>query len=128
MTTSINNIPLINDDQEFNNLLKAFSKVAVLFSAVWCAPCKKITPVFSSLMFKHPNIKMVKTDVDSSDIIVNEYDISQLPSVLLFRNGSVVKRLTGSDEAQLINAIDDFSKIETPPSIVRTYALGSVQN
>ena len=60
--------------------------VVVDFFAEWCGPCKRYAPTFSKLseqVGKH--LKFVKVDVDYHDVLVDRYNVSSLPTFMIFK-------------------------------------------
>jgi thioredoxin 1 len=82
-----------------NNNFQAFvnnnDKVLIDFYADWCGPCKMLSPVIESLSNKHKNVSFAKVNVDQESQIAQSYNISSIPTVLLFKNGKLVNRFSG---------------------------------
>jgi thioredoxin 1 len=73
------------------------SEVPVLvdFYADWCGPCKKLAPTLDRIASDTPNAKVVKVNIDDSPKIAKKYGVSSIPTVIVFKNGSLVARNTG---------------------------------
>lgn len=83
--------------QEFKETISKHKKVVVDFYAQWCGPCKRISPQIEELSKKHSDILFVKVDVDVSEDIAEEYNISSLPTFMFFLNGKeVAEQVTGA--------------------------------
>jgi thioredoxin 1 len=67
-----------------------------LFSAQWCSPCKAMKPTIEKLAEEHPEIKVVKIDVDDAPNLCKEYAVMSIPKLILFRDGVDVKEHVGS--------------------------------
>lgn len=78
-----------------NEVLKANGTVIVDFFATWCGPCKMITPVLDEFSSEHPDIKIVKIDVDEETPLAIKYGVASIPTLLLFRNGELVDTRLG---------------------------------
>ena len=75
--------------------------VLIDFFATWCGPCKRIAPYFEKLSEEYTGMTFLKVDVDESPEIVNEFDISAMPTFVFIKNGVIVKRVEGADVEQL---------------------------
>lgn len=70
--------------------------VVVDFWATWCGPCKMLGPLLEEVSKEFEDkAKFTKIDVDENSIIANQYKITNIPTVLMFKNGEVVEEMTG---------------------------------
>ncbi len=77
----------------------ANSDVPVLldFWADWCMPCKMVAPVLEELAGEYEGkIKIGKVDVDSQQELASKYNIVSIPTLLLMKDGEVVKQQVGA--------------------------------
>ncbi len=75
--------------------------VVIDFFATWCGPCKRIAPTYEKLSEAFHTIVFLKVDVDESPELVNQYDVSAMPTFVFLKNGQEVKRVEGADMAGL---------------------------
>ena len=75
--------------------------VVIDFFATWCGPCKRIAPTYEKLSEAFPGIAFLKVDVDEAAELVNQYDISAMPTFVFLKDGKEVKRVEGADMAGL---------------------------
>jgi thioredoxin 1 len=75
--------------------------VVIDFYATWCGPCKRIAPTYEKLSEAFPTIVFLKVDVDEAAELVNQYDVSVMPTFVFLKNGQEVKRVEGADMAGL---------------------------
>lgn len=70
--------------------------VVVDFWAPWCGPCRMLSPIVDELSCElNSQVKFVKVNVDTSPVIAENYRISSIPTILIFKNGTIVNTLTG---------------------------------
>ncbi len=89
-------IKSISDGTFEIEVLKADRPVLVDFGAVWCGPCKMLDPEVHKLAEQWAGkLKVVKLDVDDSPDIAGDYQVMGLPTLILFKNGKPVERVSG---------------------------------
>ena len=96
----------INEEKQFNEFIKE-GKVLVDFFATWCGPCKMLAPVIEQVANEHPDLKVVKVDVDEAPAIAAKYGIQAIPTLFLIKDGKVVTSSMGYlNKNQLENFIN----------------------
>lgn len=87
---------VINTIEFQNEVLNSPGVVLVDFFAVWCGPCKMLTPVLDELsVHMEGSAKILKVDVDRSPEIAQRYGISTVPTMILFKDGKAVEKIVG---------------------------------
>lgn len=77
-------------------VLKADKPVVVDFWAPWCAPCRIVSPIIDELAKEFEGkVKVGKLNVDENPSIATKFGIMSIPTILIFKNGEVVKMLVG---------------------------------
>lgn len=69
--------------------------VLVDFYADWCGPCKMLRPTLEELAEEHSEIAVAAINIDDHANMADEYDISSIPCVVLFKNGIEIDRSIG---------------------------------
>ncbi len=62
--------------------------VLVDFWAQWCGPCKMMASVLDEIEAEHPEITVAKVDVDDNPDIASQYQITSIPTLIVFKDGS----------------------------------------
>lgn len=79
------------------------SEVPVLvdFWAPWCPPCQKLLPVVEKLSGETDGrFKVVKVNVDEAPELAERYEVSSIPTLVVFRDGQEAERLLGVHSAE----------------------------
>lgn len=98
-------------DATFDNTVHN-SDVPVLvdFWAPWCGPCKMIAPIIEEIAGEYTDkAKICKLDTDEARDSAMEFNISAIPTIILFKDGQVQKKWVGlTSKKDLTEAIDEL--------------------
>jgi len=73
--------------------------VLVDFFAVWCRPCQMQVPILNAVAEKVGNsVRFLKVDTDKFGSLAHKFAVSSIPTLIVFKNGTVVERYTGLQE------------------------------
>ena len=78
------------------------------FSAEWCAACQVISPKLAKLSQTYPHVVFYNINADINHAIVEEADITRLPTFLIYLHGDLVDRLEGPSISELEMAISNW--------------------
>jgi thioredoxin 1 len=86
----------VTEDTFENEVINASEPVLVDFSAVWCGPCKMLDPIVKQLAGEWDGkVKVVKIDADQNPNILMQYSVLGIPTLLFFKEGEIMERITG---------------------------------
>jgi thioredoxin 1 len=92
----MSNLTPIQGDAFKTQVLAAERPVLVEFGAPWCGPCKMLEPVLAEMAEAYAEqVDFYTVNVDENPQLVMEFGVMGVPTVILFKNGEPVHRLTG---------------------------------
>lgn len=80
------------------------------FWAEWCVPCKMVEPILEEMAGEYEGkIKVAKINVDENGEIASQFNIVSIPTLLLFKDGNIVKKQIGAVPRHIIeNMIKEY--------------------
>ena len=90
--------------KSFFDLIKISKKpILVDFYADWCGPCKMVSPAIEKVGKDFSGKLMtIKINVDNKQHVAAEYQIQSIPTIMMFKGGESVMRLTGAQSYEVI--------------------------
>jgi thioredoxin 1 len=77
-------------------VIESETPVLVDFWAPWCGPCRVVGPVLEEIAGERPNLRVVKLNVDDNQQTAAAYQVLSIPTMILFRDGEVAKKVIGA--------------------------------
>ena len=100
---------IINKEEFENEVLKSEKLVLVDFFATWCGPCQMLAPILEELSKDNQDFEIVKIDIDQERDLAIENEIEFVPTIVIFKNGKEVDRMTGVlDKNEIIERIEQY--------------------
>ncbi|MFN4328719.1 MAG: thioredoxin TrxA [Limnobacter sp.] len=98
----------VSDDTFESEVLNAQGPVLVDYWAEWCGPCKMIAPILDELAGTYNGkVQIAKMNVDENSATPAKYGIRGIPTLMLFKNGTVAATKVGAlSKSQLAAFID----------------------
>ena len=94
-------VEIINESKFANEISEGV--VVVDFFATWCGPCKMLSPIIDSLAEEmKDSVKFIKVDADESVNILQEYGVTGLPTIAIFKDGQKQDMIVGFSPKEIL--------------------------
>lgn len=102
------NVKEVSDSSFDGDILKSSVPVLVDFWAPWCGPCRSVAPIVEDLANQYAGkLRVAKINVDESTEVAMRYQITSIPTFILFKNGQVADRALGAlPRSEFVKLID----------------------
>ncbi len=85
----------INGLNELKEVVNNNKKVLVDIWAVWCGPCKMLSPIVDKVADDNKDLCVVKVNIDDNEDIADAFGVEAIPTLLVFDNGELKNRNVG---------------------------------
>ncbi|XP_074348890.1 thioredoxin O2, mitochondrial-like isoform X2 [Apium graveolens] len=110
-SSGASNIVVIESEEQFKRSLRRVEDESLsamfYYTAVWCSPCRLLSPVIKQLSEKYPHVTTYKKGLGNA---LSNMDIHSVPTVHLFLNGLKANEVIGADIQLLKNIMDKLYK------------------
>ena len=91
----------------FDSIINDNRPVIIDFHALWCGPCKTQSPILKQVADElGDRVRIVKIDVDQNQALASRYHIQSVPTLMIFKNGTIIHKQAGvHTKAQLLSII-----------------------
>lgn len=79
-----------------SEVMESAQSVLVDFFAEWCGPCRMMSPVLDKIAKEHPEIKVLKVNVDENPELAERFGVMSIPTLIVFKQGKIVHQATGA--------------------------------
>jgi len=95
----------LNEQNFSQEVLNSDLPVMVDFWAVWCGPCKVLSPIVEELAKDYAGkLKVGKVNVDENNQLASKYNVMSIPTLKFFKSGKMVAELIGAAPKATIEA------------------------
>ena len=92
--------------KSFSDLLATEPLMLVDFTAEWCGPCKMMKPILDELKSAiGDQAKIIKIDIDKNNKAAMQYQITGVPTLILFKHGKIVWRQSGVVQPSMLKQV-----------------------
>ena len=96
------------EENEFEEeVLKSEKVTLVDFFATWCPPCQMLAPVLEELGEEDDRYDIVKMNVDDAEELAERYEITVVPTLIIFKGGEIIDTFTGAKSKEEVEKMMD---------------------
>ncbi len=89
------------NSKEYYEMVQSDKLSVIKMGAIWCGPCRVLAPILQSVSEKFEDVNFGEIDVDNQPEIAREQSVRSVPTILFFKNGEIVDKMVGLQQAEV---------------------------
>lgn len=97
----------VNKNNFHQEVVESDKPVLLDFWAPWCGPCRMVVPLVEEIAEEHPEIKVVKINVQDEQELAAQFQVASIPTLMVVKNGKITNHAVGARPKEQILAMLD---------------------
>lgn len=97
----------VNKSNFHQEVVESDKPVLLDFWAPWCGPCRMVVPLVEEIAEEHPEIKVVKINVQDEQELAAQFQVASIPTLMVVKNGKITNHAVGARPKEQILAMLD---------------------
>ncbi|EMG46640.1 txl1 Thioredoxin-like protein 1 [Candida maltosa Xu316] len=102
-------IQFVKSTKDYEDFLKNNQYLVLNFTASWCGPCQAVKPIVDQAYTENRNVEIVRVDFDNNRELVEQHQITAVPTFIFLENGKEADRVRGANVQELLSKLSDFN-------------------